>query len=99
MRAHAEPVISLRPGAHGYHPPRVSGAAGAHVISTRRGLRGERRRSDHRGRIHGPPNAGATLVGWAAPGGGSKRKCENRARKSDAGDDYIPELFSDVQET
>ena len=43
-----EPRQSLRPGEHGHHSPRLPGAARAHAVRARRGLRRERRRSRHR---------------------------------------------------
>ncbi len=74
------------------------GLAGAHAFPARRGLRGERRRSDHRRRIYRAADAGAAMVGRIAPGGGSERERENRAREPDAGDDHVSKLFSHVQE-
>ena len=42
-------------------------------------LRGAKRRSRHRGRIHRPPDGGPPLVGWPAPGRGSQRRREDQA--------------------
>ena len=72
----------------------------AHTLyKTRRRLRRQKRRSHHRRRIHRTRNARPPLVGRLAPGRGSQGRRQDRARKSDARHDHLPELFPHVQKT
>ena len=66
VRKAAGPGQPLRSRQHRVQPPRAAGAARARALRARPRLRGEGRRrgarSDHRGRVHRPPDAGPALV-------------------------------------
>ena len=85
------------PGQYRNAAPRLPRAARAHAVRERRRLRGERRRSSDRRRIHRAPNAGPPLVGRFASGRRSQGRREDRARKSDPRHHHLPELFPHVQ--
>ena len=58
LLGHREP---LRPRQHRVQPPLPAGAESPHALQAGPRLRGERRRSHHRGRIHRPPDARPAL--------------------------------------
>ena len=67
-------------------------------LQARRRLHDQGRSGRHRRRVHRPPDAGPALERRAASGGRSQGKGQDRARESDARDDYLPELLPQVQE-
>ena len=85
-----------RPGKLGAEASRGNRRQSARALQERCRIRGERRRSADRGRIHRAPDAGAALVRRAAPGDRSQGECEDRARESDPRHHHIPELFPHV---
>ena len=92
---HFEP---LRPEQHRASPPRQPRPARSRLVQTRRRLCRERRRSSDRRRIHGPFDAGTSLVRRPPPGDRSQRRRRYRKREPNARDDHLPELFQDVQQ-
>ena len=63
------------------------------ALQARRGLRGEGRRSDHRGHLHRAADAGAALVRRAAPVDRGQGRREHPQGRPDAGHDHLPELL------
>ena len=86
-----------RCGELGTEALRGDGDQGARALSAGRGVRGEGRRSDHRGYVHRAADAGAALERWAAPVDRGQGRREDPQGRPDAGHDYFPELLQALQ--
>ena len=71
-----------RCGELGTEALRGDGDQGARALQARRGVRGEGRRSDHRGHLHRAPDAGTAVERRAAPVDRGQGRRERSARKT-----------------
>jgi preprotein translocase subunit SecA len=86
-----------RRGKLGAEALRRDGHQGARALQARRGVRGQGRRSDHRGHLHRPPDAGPPLERWAAPVHRSQGRRQHPQGRPDAGHHHLPELLPPLQ--
>ena len=78
----AGPEQSVRRRQHGDQPPRAAGAEGPRAVPARPRLRGEGRRSDHRRRVHRPPDARPPLVAMVCTRPSKPRKASRSSART-----------------
>jgi preprotein translocase subunit SecA len=84
----------LRAAKHHADAPCVRRVARAHAVFPRPALRGARKRSRDRRRVHRPPDDRPALVRRPASGRGSEGTRQDPEREPDACVDHVPELIS-----